>query len=405
MVKEYQDIIESICVRFNNVISPFDVLAWLENFDAEDRKKALIVLNHFEFFSTNDIVKEFNLGLSKIANEQYPDKNIYILPLGKIGKSGAAMAYYIKKTPVASNNKKIKIIQNSDIPNITEDSVVVVVDDFAGTGGSIVDFYNSIKLSLPNPVNVCALTVAYMEKAEANLKKSNILVFGNKRCAAFIKRGSVFGYFPQMTIIRDFCFTYGSKLYPEQKYKDKKTKLHPLGYINSQSLIGFDHSIPNNTLPIIWADSKVEGSDQKWIPLFPRRGSLLIERSKQFRESQYYWISLMFKLGLNRGLFDWEEKYDKDTMQLVSIIFLKKRHRSPLSICQKLGLNIDSYNAIIEQGQAKNLFDADEKLTDLAISIFDEIQKKSRFQKNNISEALMITEEIIYVPKKFRGNS
>ena len=110
MVKEYQDIIESICVRFNNVISPFDVLAWLENFDAEDRKKALIVLNHFEFFSTNDIVKEFNLGLSKIANEQYPDKNIYILPLGKIGKSGAAMAYYIKKTPVASNNKKIKLI-------------------------------------------------------------------------------------------------------------------------------------------------------------------------------------------------------------------------------------------------------------------------------------------------------
>ena len=112
----------------------------------------------------------------------------------------------------------------------------------------------------------------------------------------------------------------------------------------------------------------------------------------------------MFKLGLNRGLFDWEEKYDKATMQLVSIIFLKKRHRSPLSICQKLGLNIDSYNAIIEQGQAKNLFDADEKLTDLAISIFDERQKKSRFQKNNITEAFMIKEEIIYLPKKFRGN-
>lgn len=406
MVKEYQDIIEAACVRFNNVISPLDIVAWLDNFDKSDWKKALIVLNNFEFFTTNDIIREFEYGLNLILKEFHSPRNIYLIPLGRVGKSGTAMIYYLKKAPTYSSHRNVmKIIENSNFCAFSDNCNIVMVDDFAGTGDSIIGYYNEIKSHLPLKHNLYALTIAYTEKAKHNLNKENIRLIGCEKISVFSSRGSIFGYYPKMKAIREFCFKYGNKLYPEQRYRNKETEQHPLGYRNTQALIGFEHSIPNNTLPIIWADCKVEGEEKRWNPLFPRRGALLIEKSKTFKQSQIYWVSLMFKLGLNENLFQVEEKYNKDTIQLVSMIYLKKRHKTPLYICQSLGINLDEYDSIIEKGREKNLFDFEGKITEQAIRIFEEIQKKSKFQKEIIDEKLMIEEDIIYIPKKFRGSS
>ena len=208
-----------------------------------------------------------------------------------------------------------------------------------------------------------------------------------------------------LAIIRNFCFKYGNKLYPEQAYQDRKTKMHPLGFMNSQALVGFEHSIPNNTLPILWADIQMEGTNRRWRPIFPRRGYLLVEKSKQFKESQYYWSSLLFRLNLNKDLFALNERYNKDTIRLLSIIFLKKRHKSPITICQKLGFGMEEYDTMIEKGKAKGLFDADDRLTPRAHTLFDEVQKKSRFQQETDNKSLSIIEDMIYVPKRFRGSS
>lgn len=40
---------------------------------------------------------------------------------------------------------------------------------------------------------------------------------------------------------------------------------HPLGYKDSQLLMGFHHNIPDNSLPILWWDESA-----KWSPVFPR---------------------------------------------------------------------------------------------------------------------------------------
>ena len=44
---------------------------------------------------------------------------------------------------------------------------------------------------------------------------------------------------------------------------------HALGYQNSQSLLGFHHNIPDNTLPVIWSE-EVWRESQRWQPLFKR---------------------------------------------------------------------------------------------------------------------------------------
>lgn len=406
MIKDYQDIIEAICGKFNHAITQLDIVRWLENFDKADWKKALIVLNNFEFFSTNDIVKEFNNGLLQIRSQISIENKIYLIPLGKTGKSGSAMIYYLKKTPCFDNRKtKLEIIENKDFSSLPDSCNIVIVDDFSGTGNSIIEFYNSIKSNIPKNHVINALTVAFMRKAKSNLASHKIKLVGNERISCFASRGSVFGYLPRMKAIRNFCFEYGDKLYPEQAYREKKTKQHPLGYSNTQALLGFEHSIPNNTLPIMWADCKLVGQEKKWLPLFPRRGNLLIEKAKEFRQSQNYWASIIYKVGLGESVFSDETKYNKGTIQLISVMYLKKKQKNVLYICQMLGINLNEYDLIIEKGREKNLFDAEGKLTAQALQIYDEIQKKYRFQKRNIETDLMIDEDTLYIPKRFLGSS
>lgn len=405
MIKEYQNIINAACDRFNNAVSQLDIVSWLENFDSSDWKKALIVLNNFEYYSTKDIIREFDFGLKNIIEGLKSKEKLYLVPIGKIGKSGMAMIYYLKKTS-SFNNPNVSILKNNDFSKLTGNCKIVLVDDFSGTGGTILDYYEIIKPSLPKNCTPIALTVAFMERAQTNLKKNGIEIIGNRRMPAFSTRGSVFGYYPKMKAIRDFCFKYGDTLYPEERYKNKKTKQHPLGFLNSQALICFEHSIPNNTLSIIWADVKIKETDKRWYPLFPRRGNLIIGRAKEFKQNQRYWASIIYKLGINDEFFSSDEKYSKQTIQFLSIIYLKKKQKNVVYICQILGINLKDYEYIIKEGQKRNLFDSEEELTEQASNIYEQIKKRIKFQKSSfIKPELVLEEDMLYIPKSFRGSS
>ncbi|MCG8318492.1 MAG: hypothetical protein MI921_03230 [Cytophagales bacterium] len=405
MIKDYQNIISVICDRFNNTISQFDVVSWLENFDKVDWKKALTVLNAFEYYSTKDIIYEFEQGLNSIIEELEPDEKVCVVPIGNVGKSGAAMVYYLKKTP-AFSDKRISILKEYDYTELMNYGKIVIVDDYSGSGGTILEFHDKIKINLPETHSVSALTVAYMDKAKNALDKRNIKLYGNSRIPAFSNRGSVFGYYPKMKVIREFCFKYGDKLYPEVKYKNGKSNHHPLGFSNTQALIGFEHSIPNNTIPIIWADKKRADNKKCWIPIFPRRGELLIKDSKEFKKNQRYWMSIIFKLGINGTLFSEEERYSRHNILLLSVMHLKRKQKGAINICQYLGVNLNEYEQIIRDGQDKDIFDSNEELTEQAINLIEQIRKRAKFQKSTyIKPELMIEEDMLYIPTSFRGNS
>jgi hypothetical protein len=409
MIKDFQETINAICAKFNNKITQLDIVAWLENFDKEDWKRALIVLNNFEFFSTEAIIREFDNGLKLILENQPIENRIYLVALGKIGKSGATMMYYLKKTPTFMSDergvKRIEIIQNEDFSTMSNDCNLVIVDDYAGTGDSIVEYYNVIKGKIPNiECKTYALTIAFMSAAKHNLIKSNIEIIGNERIPVFSTRGSVFGYYPKAKGMREFCFKYGNKLYSLSKYKKYKGQ-HPLGFKNTQALIGFEHSIPNNTLPIIWATCKVSRKGKNWVPIFSRNSQQHINKAKEFRDGQIYWASIIYKLGLFKTIFQPDKMYDKEMIQLISMISLKKMQKNILYICQILGVNLSEYETIIELGQKKGLFDLDENITEQADKIYEEVKKKTKIQKSNINRELTIDEDFIYIPKKFQGGS
>ena len=60
---------------------------------------------------------------------------------------------------------------------------------------------------------------------------------------------------------RAMCLKYGRPLF----------RGHPFGYRNSQLLLGFQHNIPDNTLPIFWAGA---ASRLPWEPVFRRHNKL-----------------------------------------------------------------------------------------------------------------------------------
>lgn len=404
MVRNYQEIINIISDKFNNSLSQLDIISWLENFEKRDWEKALTVLNNFEYYSTRDIIREYDNGLKSIIGSEPIKCKIFLIPVGRIGKSGSAMIYYLKKTPSFTTGK-FSIIENSDLSHLPENCKIVFVDDFSGTGDSILENYLKLKCKFPKNHTVIALTVAFMEKAKDKLEGYNIQILGNKRAPAFSDRGSVFGYYPKMKAIREFCFKYGNDLYPINDFENKKSRQHPLGYLNTQALIGFEHSIPNNTIPIIWANCKNKRTGVLWFPVFPRRGQLIIERSKEFKQKQRYWVSVVYKLGLKDSLFYDEEKYSIKTIQLITILYLKRKQKTDFSICQLLELSINEYESIIDIGKQKKLFGSKGLLTEQAVNIIEEIRRSNKFQQSKqTGYKLKIEEDLIYIPKIFRGS-
>jgi hypothetical protein len=403
MISNYENIINAICDRFHNHITPLKVISWLENFDKADWQKALIVLNSFEYFTTKDIIKEFDTHLDLIINRIKNENAIYALPVGKAGKSGLAMIYYLKKTDAFVQNR-LRILEEENFSKVNAGDNIILVDDFSGSGETISSFYISIKDKLHKNHNVIVLTIAFLVKAKTHLESFGFEIYGNMRHQAFSHRGSVFGYLPKMRAIREFCFKYGNLIYSEEDYKNKKNRQHPLGFANSQALIGFEHAIPNNTLSIIWSDKKRFDNDERWKPIFPRRTQSYITEATDFKKTSAYWISLLHKLNLENNFSFEADKYSKYNLKILSVLLLKRKGKNPIYVCQFLGINVEEYDSVIQEGIKSNIFDEQGELTDNAIRVIDEVRKKIRFEREKyIKPELIIDEDMVYLPKVFKG--
>lgn len=208
----------------------------------------------------------------------------------------------------------------------------------------------------------------------------------------------MFGYEKSMILVRDFCFKKGEMLCPNWKNEDLK----PLGYKNSQALVCFEHTTPNNTLPILWYEMEIPGTDKKWNAIFPRYASSRIERGRRLRISSGFWISAMQKMKMPN--IDWSLHHTTESLRLISVVAQKYHHRSDLYIAQVLGINMQDLEDIVWIGKEKGLINEDGGLTQVAITIYKEIRKRDRILERDIPKQ-MSKQNInrVYVPKSFRG--
>ena len=171
---------------------------------------------------------------------------------------------------------------------------------------------------------------------------------------------------------------------------------------NSQALVCFEHTTPNNTLPILWYEMKIPGTDKKWNSIFPRFANSRIERGRRLRISTGFWLSAMHKIKMPN--IDWNLHHTTESLRLISIVAQKYHHRSDLYIAQVLGINMQDLEDIVKIGKEKGLINEAGGLTQEATAIYEEIRKRDRILERNIQKQISKQNvNSVYVPKSFRG--
>jgi hypothetical protein len=255
------------------------IRAWLDQFgDQHQRRLVFSLLEGIDFFSRSRIGAHLSEAHEvvrrrikySIDTKRRKQGEFLISYLGGPGKSGATYARLyanenkIYKDNVVEPNRVVRRLQGDG-----EVQAVVYVDDFLGTGDTLLDSLPEIKSELGER----------LEKGDLSLYF--IFVSGFERARDRLNRAAtevgmpfqVFMAEPLADIAR--AFDPGNTLFDSeadreearrlaQRFGERLEKKIPLGYGDDQALVVFEDSIPNNSLPILWSQSR------DFEPLFPR---------------------------------------------------------------------------------------------------------------------------------------
>ena len=395
-----QHIEDIISTRFHSSIDYAHVLRWLDNFADEEQDMAIKILSLIRYYSYDEILSVLNTIL--FEQIKVKTKKQVFISIGESGKSGDSMLYIVQQIlrdkGLYANNIAEALKKRI---NGTED--LVLVDDILGSGKTTSDW---LKEEIINPEygkelndiiaegKVSILSIGAMDRAIVLMSKNfpTIQVYGERGNKAFLHSGSVFGGSVTMIAYRELCYKYGAMLCPKA----------PLGFGNSQCLIVFSHSTPNNTVPIIWSNKSI--GNKRWTPLFPRFASDRIKiNSLSMTDSRKQLILL-------RELF----RYDSVTKDLLSstniyllkILNLKTRRIDDFAIGHILGVSTSILESLWRQGEELGLWDNQHNLTLEAIKEYKALLKKIKYQRSELrrNESFpAMTNDIIYIPETFKG--
>jgi hypothetical protein len=405
--------LDILTTRLKKVVSQLDILKWLQNFQKSEHKFAIDILSNLTVYTTDDIESILKDSFSDLLNTIPAKDHIIVIPLGKFGKSGSMISYFLQKTGITKSNRIHLKSSLECIEGIESPYYIVIIDDFIGTGASFVSFFNEKlskhkdKFSEVHFIGVAGMDfgVEVIKKyANVHIQKSNIFK------KAFSSEASFFGYRNYLEH-RNFCYKYGSKLVGPKKNKSDKDNV--LGFGNSQSLVSFTYGTPNNTLPIVWANK--EG----WIPLIPRFSIDRISNSKNLRKSISYELSVLREFGsdqLKKAFFSFKiergkrhfSSVNKIDFSIYSIIKLSRKKYTSVSICQILGIIHKDYETIISECVNKGIMSEDGTLTLLGLDLYNDAKKcvesRKRYAEKQSQDYYRIR-EVKYLPKIFNGKS
>ena len=268
-----------------NEITTDKVRVWLEQFgDSKNQRIMFKILQNLHFY--NDFELKTKLaqlfsqikrsfieagGIRTIKGKEFTRKDLVVSYLEDTpSKSGAEYAKLFAdenkiffKNVMAPDKLERYIDLNRDVHS------VIFVDDFIGTGGSAMD--NMTRLAEAHPKLFANPELIFHYGVICGFQE------GKHKVATRVKRLKINALIHVCDILDDSnkAFEDSSKLFtsPGERYSARAICYHhgsaieknaPLGFDNSQALVVFPNTIPNNSLPILWSENK------NWKALFPR---------------------------------------------------------------------------------------------------------------------------------------
>lgn len=286
----------------------------------------------------------------------------------------------------------------------TLNDVVVYVDDFIGSGGSVVEALSLDKkrvrpevLSDASSGRLYVIAAIVMDNGYSKISQdiSGVVILGNSHCKGFDPHKKVFGSYFKTKAVRELCYKYG-----EQLYKDC-----PLGYENTQSLVLMQHSSPNNTIPVLWSDNQYQG--RNWNPLVPRNNLLKIERAYTDRTSVYRWLSCLKKIFVGGSeSVDFGLLFTKSNFNLVFILICLIRRKSEAFIYNTMGISLVEMDCLWQEGIDKKIWDSKHNPTSLALNEYKDAMKRYKILRDEGRQEfcpILDEKDNIYIPETFRG--
>jgi len=285
---EITDLIENWPTYTGVTITSSQVRQWISQADTNVKKRMLFdLLRGIKFFGTQEVN-----ALFESAHEEHIKPRLPIIPqrsrsdrrddlwvtyVDGPAKSGAVYArQYVKKAKVSVKCVKemafIDKALESNAPLTRAPELIVIIDDFAGTGhslsGNLGDFYEKHAQSIAkSEIPVLVLVVCATEEGDERVRKrlgkldekADLIVCEDldPKHFAFRPENKIWENQQKTLEAKELCQQLGSKV----------AKNHPLGYKDNGLLIVFHTNCPNNTLPILHARGK---GANKWTPLFER---------------------------------------------------------------------------------------------------------------------------------------
>lgn len=256
-------------------ITEVTIESWLNQFAATDKDLAARVLDAVEFYGQSQIHAAYRQALKALPGWhesalKREGRWTFAAMSGSAGESGDAMLYQFRianRLDARSFNElfvsrsdlfRRPLLPHDDPHKLGKHDVVVLVDDFSGTGTQVCDAWNDPATSfgglLAGVGKVYLILVAASKAAKRRVSEETDICL---MPAHELRDGD--------NVFSDRCkhFT-GADRAKLIKYCEIANKKHPKGFGDCGFVVVFQHRTPNNSIPVLHADHS------KWVGLFPR---------------------------------------------------------------------------------------------------------------------------------------
>ena len=264
-----------------------EVRGWLRQFDDESRiEVAFLLLKRLaekgfvnEGTNVNGLAKmeeSLNARRQDVGNGAWRVfrrrlDNLYLGHVDSETKSGAATARELAKRMGPGKCASIDQMCSWVQAHREDDPILVVVDDFAGTGNTIAKGLDRLwsndrelftALAEEGRV-VCCLQTAFPEaikRVKRKFPRVTVLAMTtfDDEVRALAPEAGIFEDEGERAYAEDVMLQIGRQLVPQS----------PLGFGDMGALVSFHNTVPNNTLPVFWCAGKA--NRREWRPLLPR---------------------------------------------------------------------------------------------------------------------------------------
>lgn len=262
--------------------------AWLNNFEESDRGVASYLLDKFVFFSNHYtdrlLYKAYNDLISHFEGYAEADllsvfQNIKVTPLeGELPNPSDSGNLLCRKMRQSFNFAEANIVTPAQAVAFANDGeFILFVDDFIGSGDQFLETWRRnylteypksfCHIALDNGPTFVVLALVCTESALAriNSELDHVTVFS---CHIVDERSSIFNLQDCKYTFREidaFLEKYCDRLTPQEEYIRNNREFLKYGYHRLGLLLGFEHSVPDATLPVFWSAGTGD-----WSPLYER---------------------------------------------------------------------------------------------------------------------------------------